>query len=107
MSAPAALDLEDDRAAVNLVVVGHVDSGKSTLMGHWLVQLGYVTSPALRSFRSSKTVPQIVIFGRKYTNVFSVTVADVPFFSDLTSRSFTSHLFATMAFDVSTCKTSI
>ena len=25
---------------LNLVVVGHVDSGKSTLMGHLLVELG-------------------------------------------------------------------
>ena len=30
---------------LNLVVVGHVDSGKSTLMGHLLVELGQVILP--------------------------------------------------------------
>ena len=29
---------------INLVVVGHVDSGKSTLMGHLLVELGMVSN---------------------------------------------------------------
>jgi polynucleotide 5'-kinase involved in rRNA processing len=30
------------KKSVNLVVIGHVDSGKSTLMGQLLVQLGYI-----------------------------------------------------------------
>ena len=30
----------DAKDLINLVVVGHVDSGKSTLMGHLLFELG-------------------------------------------------------------------
>ena len=33
---------------LNLVVIGHVDSGKSTLTGHLLVKLGYVGSSQMR-----------------------------------------------------------
>ena len=35
---------------INLVVVGHVDSGKSTLMGHLLYKLGSVNSKAMHKF---------------------------------------------------------
>jgi elongation factor 1 alpha-like protein len=35
---------------INLVVVGHVDSGKSTLMGHLLVELGQVSSRMLHKY---------------------------------------------------------
>ena len=33
----------DAKEALNLIVIGHVDSGKSTLMGHLLFQLGQVS----------------------------------------------------------------
>ncbi len=33
---------------INLVIIGHVDSGKSTLTGHLLYKLGEVTNQALR-----------------------------------------------------------
>ncbi len=35
---------------LNLVVVGHVDSGKSTLMGHLLYRLGQVTKKAMHKY---------------------------------------------------------
>ena len=37
---------------LNLVVVGHVDSGKSTLMGHVLVELGQVSSRVMHKYES-------------------------------------------------------
>ncbi len=33
-------ELADDSNRINLVIIGHVDSGKSTLMGHLLYKLG-------------------------------------------------------------------
>ncbi|GBB92546.1 hypothetical protein RclHR1_20200002 [Rhizophagus clarus] len=38
----------DDKAALNLVVVGHVDAGKSTLMGHFLYLLGEVDEKTMK-----------------------------------------------------------
>ena len=35
---------------VNLLVIGHVDAGKSTLMGHLLYQLGQVPKRAMHKF---------------------------------------------------------
>lgn len=35
---------------INLVVVGHVDSGKSTLMGHLLVELGQVSQKVMHKY---------------------------------------------------------
>lgn len=35
---------------INLVVVGHVDSGKSTLMGHVLVKLGQISSRVMHKY---------------------------------------------------------
>merc|ERR1712088_13395 len=35
---------------INLVVVGHVDSGKSTLVGHLLVDLGQVNSKVMHKY---------------------------------------------------------
>jgi len=37
-------DLRNERAAkphLNLIIIGHVDHGKSTLTGHMLYRLGY------------------------------------------------------------------
>ncbi|KAJ1721307.1 hypothetical protein LPJ53_004161 [Coemansia erecta] len=39
-----------DRDTINLVVVGHVDAGKSTLMGHLLYALGQVNERTMRKF---------------------------------------------------------
>lgn len=32
----------NSKTEINLVIIGHVDSGKSTLMGHLLFKLGVV-----------------------------------------------------------------
>lgn len=37
-------ELTDQSKTLNLVVIGHVDSGKSTLMGHLLYKVGAVTN---------------------------------------------------------------
>jgi len=55
--AEALLEEEEakDKAAgkdrLNLVVVGHVDAGKSTLMGHLLLKLGQVSDRAMHKFQ--------------------------------------------------------
>ena len=36
---------------INLVIIGHVDAGKSTLMGHLLCQLGQVSSKTLHKYK--------------------------------------------------------
>jgi len=38
------------KETINLVVIGHVDAGKSTLMGHLLVKMGYVSSKKMHSY---------------------------------------------------------
>lgn len=35
---------------LNLLVIGHVDAGKSTLMGHLLFQLGHVPKKAMHKY---------------------------------------------------------
>lgn len=48
---------EDARPNLNLVVVGHVDAGKSTLMGHLLCLVGEVSSKQLHKFeKESKQI---------------------------------------------------
>ena len=41
---------QSEKANINLVVVGHVDAGKSTLMGHVLFQLGYVQNKVMHKY---------------------------------------------------------
>ena len=33
-----------------MIVIGHVDAGKSTLMGHMLYKLGYVNQKTIQKF---------------------------------------------------------
>eukprot|EP00929_Paragymnodinium_shiwhaense_P103746 TRINITY_DN6745_c0_g1_i1.p1 TRINITY_DN6745_c0_g1~~TRINITY_DN6745_c0_g1_i1.p1 ORF type:complete len:670 (-),score=206.97 TRINITY_DN6745_c0_g1_i1:89-1993(-) len=47
---PAAVVDDDGRPCISLVVVGHVDAGKSTLMGHLLCLVGEVNSKTLHKF---------------------------------------------------------
>jgi len=42
----------ETKQPLNLVVCGHVDAGKSTLMGHLLYLLGYVDKKQMHKFRS-------------------------------------------------------
>ncbi|KAL1915350.1 uncharacterized protein VTP21DRAFT_6808 [Calcarisporiella thermophila] len=39
-----------EKESMNLVIIGHVDAGKSTLMGHLLYSLGEVSDKALKKF---------------------------------------------------------
>ena len=41
------------KPVINLIVVGHVDAGKSTLMGHLLYKLGYVSPKKMHSYESN------------------------------------------------------
>jgi GTPase len=41
----------EEQESLNLVVVGHVDAGKSTMMGHLLVQLGEVNPRTITKFK--------------------------------------------------------
>lgn len=34
--------LPEENTTINLVIIGHVDSGKSTLTGHMLYKLGFI-----------------------------------------------------------------
>lgn len=46
---------QNTKATLNLVVIGHVDAGKSTLMGRLLVDMGYVSQKAMhRNEQDSK-----------------------------------------------------
>ena len=36
---------------INLIVIGHVDAGKSTLMGHLLFQLGQVSGKLMHKYK--------------------------------------------------------
>ena len=35
---------------MHMIVIGHVDAGKSTLMGHMLCKLGYVNPKTIQKF---------------------------------------------------------
>eukprot|EP00003_Mantamonas_plastica_P011740 TRINITY_DN2156_c0_g1_i8.p1 TRINITY_DN2156_c0_g1~~TRINITY_DN2156_c0_g1_i8.p1 ORF type:complete len:558 (+),score=185.96 TRINITY_DN2156_c0_g1_i8:128-1801(+) len=53
----AIAEYAEDKARVNMVVVGHVDAGKSTMMGHLLYQIGSVAKQDLRKFeKESKQI---------------------------------------------------
>jgi len=39
-----------DKAKLNMVVIGHVDAGKSTLMGHFLQDLGQVSEKTIKKY---------------------------------------------------------
>lgn len=40
----------DEKPLINLVIVGHVDAGKSTLMGHLLYQVHRIPVPLFNLF---------------------------------------------------------
>lgn len=47
--------LENDRPILNLVIIGHVDAGKSTLMGHILYKLGHVSKKTMHKFEKESS----------------------------------------------------
>ena len=44
------LDRQQENNKINLVIIGHVDSGKSTLMGHFLYKIGEVHSNEMHKY---------------------------------------------------------
>ena len=50
VSAEFAKTRGDSKETLNLIVIGHVDSGKSTLMGHLLFQLGQVSQKIMHKY---------------------------------------------------------
>lgn len=42
--------MEDDNRTINLVIIGHVDSGKSTLTGHLLYKLGKIDKQQMHKY---------------------------------------------------------
>eukprot|EP00698_Gefionella_okellyi_P009920 TRINITY_DN2549_c0_g1_i1.p1 TRINITY_DN2549_c0_g1~~TRINITY_DN2549_c0_g1_i1.p1 ORF type:complete len:781 (+),score=188.02 TRINITY_DN2549_c0_g1_i1:126-2468(+) len=54
--ADAALkEFKADKVSMNLVVIGHVDAGKSTLMGHVLYDLGHVSQKIMHKYEKEST----------------------------------------------------
>uniref|UniRef100_A0A7S4DTN1 Tr-type G domain-containing protein n=1 Tax=Lotharella globosa TaxID=91324 RepID=A0A7S4DTN1_9EUKA len=45
-----------DLPKINLVVVGHVDAGKSTLMGHLMVKIGKIDQRTIRKFQKESAI---------------------------------------------------
>ena len=43
-------DRGDSKENLHMVVVGHVDAGKSTLVGHLMVKMGLVSSKVLHKY---------------------------------------------------------
>ncbi len=41
---------------INLIVIGHVDAGKSTLMGHLLYQLGQVSNKLMHKYKQESQI---------------------------------------------------
>uniref|UniRef100_A0A2K6VQ85 Tr-type G domain-containing protein n=2 Tax=Onchocerca TaxID=6281 RepID=A0A2K6VQ85_ONCVO len=54
---PKSKPFQETKPVVNVVIVGHVDAGKSTLMGHLLYQLGGVDERTMHKYKqeSAKT----------------------------------------------------
>lgn len=50
VSAAYAADRGSNKAQLHLVVIGHVDAGKSTLMGHLLHDLGQVNQRTMHKY---------------------------------------------------------
>jgi elongation factor 1-alpha len=46
-----------EKSHINIVVIGHVDSGKSTTTGHLIYKLGGIDKRVIESSRGSKRRP--------------------------------------------------
>lgn len=42
---------DEDKERINIVIIGHVDAGKSTLLGHLLVRLGQIDDKLLHKYK--------------------------------------------------------
>ena len=43
-------EVKQEKLSINLVIIGHVDSGKSTTMGHLLYKMGYIENKTIRKY---------------------------------------------------------
>nr|CCA19223.1 translation elongation factor 1alpha putative [Albugo laibachii Nc14] len=48
--------LKTNKVRINLIVIGHVDAGKSTIMGHLLFQLGYVSPKLMHKYEKESKI---------------------------------------------------
>ncbi|GAB5361593.1 hypothetical protein AAMO2058_000725900 [Amorphochlora amoebiformis] len=49
-------DAKNEKPSLNLVVIGHVDAGKSTMMGHMLVKLGEIDRRTIRKYQKESQI---------------------------------------------------
>ena len=46
----------NEKSNINLVIIGHVDSGKSTIVGHLLYLLGHVDDRTMKKFEKESKI---------------------------------------------------
>lgn len=63
--------LKEGKQLLNYIVVGHVDAGKSTLLGHLLYQLGYFRDHELRDIKKQQETGMTSKHTRTKTSAFS------------------------------------
>ena len=54
-----------DKTHINIVVIGHVDSGKSTTTGHMIYQCGGIDKRTIEKFEKEAQEVIIKLFSRK------------------------------------------
>lgn len=60
--------MQGEKPHINFVVIGHVDSGKSTTMGHFLYKMGRVSKETIQQYEKESTAMGMGSF--KYAWVF-------------------------------------
>ena len=48
---------KDDKTHINIVVIGHVDSGKSTTTGHLIYKCGGIDQRTIEKFEKVRRIP--------------------------------------------------
>ena len=54
-----------DKTHINIVVIGHVDSGKSTTTGHMIYQCGGIDKRTIEKFEKEAQEVNITLFSHK------------------------------------------
>ena len=54
-----------DKVHINIVVIGHVDSGKSTTTGHMIYQCGGIDKRTIEKFEKEAQEVNITLFSHK------------------------------------------
>ena len=60
-----------DKTHINIVVIGHVDSGKSTTTGHMIYQCGGIDKRTIEKFEKEAQEVNITLFSQKICGDFS------------------------------------